>query len=268
MNVSLISETDAAPISVSLSDSQSGARHGLILGPNTDKAVEQILDNAVISGVPIITFVSGEMPWFCGRDSAHILKLSDSPSNASVEALGLELIRTAQAVSSQSERTLLYCEDLSEFLRHERLTGLIGNWLAYGRKVGLSVLLRSSDSDVLQNCTLQIAAPIVPYLSFTLMSNEVGEFLLDDVKSASNASLFEGLPSFEFSPKFIVQFDSADSAKRVAWMLRGECTNLTQVVVPLHNAHDSVLDAVAAIVGSKWFWVKASDSSSLNTSEQ
>jgi hypothetical protein len=183
MNISLISETDVAPISVSLSDSSIGARHGLILGPDMGNAVDRILDGVVSSGVPIIALVSKDVPWFSGRDSAHILKLGDSPSSSSVDALVQELNRTVQEVSYRTERTLLYCEDLSAFLRHDSLALLIGRCLAYGRKTGLSVLLRSSDSDVLQNCTLQIAAQIVSYLSFTLMSNEVGELLLDDVRN-------------------------------------------------------------------------------------
>ena len=256
MNVSLLSETATAPIRVNLSNTD-GARHGLILGLSTDNAVGQILDGVVNSEVPIIALVSGELPWFYDKDLVHVFRLSDSRM---VEALERKLAKTLQGITAQSKRTLLYCGDLSELLRHNSLARLIGRGLAYGRKTGLSVLLRSRDSEAIQNCAQEVAAQILPNLSF-ILTTEGEEYLLDDVRdtSASNASLFEAMPSFDYSPKFIAQFDSAEAAERAAWMLRGECINKIQVDIPLHNANSSVLDTVASLVGSRWAWVKADE---------
>ncbi|MCG9889800.1 MAG: hypothetical protein MH252_01840 [Thermosynechococcaceae cyanobacterium MS004] len=258
VNVLLQSQSNAVPVSLSLSSFQAGARHGLVLGHGMNDAVNQIINGAGIDRVPVIALVSGEMPWLCGEDLTHFLKLCDSPSISDVEALVQELGRTVQEVSHRSERTLLYCEDLPRLLRHERLANLIGRCLATGRKTGLSVLLHSDDAQVFQSCPREIAAQILPNLSVLLL-REAGEILLDDVEDAStsNASLFAAMPSFEFLCEFIVQFDSAEAAEGAAWILRGRCTNKTQVVVPPHNSNSYALDTVSALVGSRWSLVKA-----------
>jgi hypothetical protein len=44
-------------------------------------------------------------------------------------------------------------------------------------------------------------------------------------------------------------------------MLQGQCVNQTQVIVPKRNANADALNAIAALVGSCWAWVEASDES-------
>jgi hypothetical protein len=68
----------------------------------------------------------------------------------------------------------------------------------------------------------------------------------------------ESEASNESRNRKVAQFDSAEAAERAAWMLRGECINVTQVIVPWRNANSYALNAIAAIVGSRWSWVKAS----------
>jgi hypothetical protein len=60
----------------------------------------------------------------------------------------------------------------------------------------------------------------------------------------------------ESSSRKVVQFDTSEAAERAAWMLKGECINETQVIVPKHNANDLAIGAIASIVGSSWSWVK------------
>ena len=141
MNVSLLSETTTAPIRVNLSNTD-GARHGLILGPSTDNAVGQILDGVVNSGVPIIALVSEDAPWFYDRDFVHVFRLSDSPT---VETLERKLTKNLQEITARFEQTLLYCDDLSELLRHDSLARLIGRVLGIrtqNRLIGAAALQR------------------------------------------------------------------------------------------------------------------------------
>jgi hypothetical protein len=60
----------------------------------------------------------------------------------------------------------------------------------------------------------------------------------------------------ESSSKKVVQFDTPESAERAAWMLKGECINETQVIVPNQNANDLAIALIASVVGSSWSWVK------------
>jgi hypothetical protein len=180
MNISLISEADNALINVSLSSAQARARHGAIFGPHTLIAVNQVLDDAIARGVPVIAITTDDQPGFYLSDSVRLLELTHKPSKAEAEAFGLEFQKTVLNWTSESRQTLLYCNNISEFLRHECIAHWIGKCLATGRSVGLSVLIGSDNPDALQNCPTDVAAQILAFLSFILRSNIEGQFLLDE----------------------------------------------------------------------------------------
>ena len=105
--------------------------------------------------------------------------------------------------------------------------------------------------------------------AFGILSRLLPQRLDSEAMALRRAEIERLMPTLESSdssgsetrivPRYRVQFDSAESAERAAWMLRGELVNETQVIVPRHNANSSALDAIAAIVGSGWSWVKESD---------
>jgi hypothetical protein len=157
---------------------------------------------------------------------------------------------------------MLVTKNLARRVEIAELDGLI--------KGHFSSSLNSSFSDsireAIQNTAIDKLRRLLPARiereEMELRRAELERILPFDESALNDSTTSESSDVFQiFQKGNIAQFDSAEAAEHAAWMLRGECVNQTQVIVPLHNANSYALDAIAALVGSRWAWIEASDES-------
>jgi hypothetical protein len=167
------------------------------------------------------------------------------------------LLRSVAALANASQYpdlltciAILTAKNLAACIEDSEIDASIKASFAQSLGLHFSDLTRAS----IQSAAMQNLKPLLPRLlnpeEMTLRRAELERMLP-----------FDESASFTFCDSVIAQFDSPEAAERAAWMLGGECVNQIQVIVPKHNANAYALDAIAALVGSRWTWVKASDKS-------
>jgi hypothetical protein len=167
------------------------------------------------------------------------------------------LLRSVAALANASQYpdlltcvAILTAKNLAALIEDSEIDASIRASFTQSLGLHFSDLTRAS----IQGTAMQNLRPLLPGLldleEMTLRRAELERLLP-----------FDESIDFPSSDSIIAQFDSSEAAERAAWMLQGECVNQTQVIVPKHNANAYALDAIAALVGSRWTWVKASDES-------
>ncbi len=114
----------------------------------TSEKIQQIFNDYLSCGMPIIKISSIKQTDFSNGRNDLITEfvLSENPAHREVDEFISQVKAHMIQTVHQFRRTLFIC-NFSLAQRHECLAAFIAEWMRYGRKWGLRVLVGSSDLD-------------------------------------------------------------------------------------------------------------------------
>jgi hypothetical protein len=117
------------------------------LDRETSEKRQQIFNSYLSCGMSIIKISSKGRAGSCNdcNDLIREFVLGEDP--AQVDEFIAEVEQKIIQSVNHFERSLVFCDDFLLLQRNENLAVLISRWMLTGRKYGLSVFVRSSDSE-------------------------------------------------------------------------------------------------------------------------